>query len=61
MVPLLAGCVDLDSYGTALLKRAGYQLNALETAYIRRCAPMEQSQTQGQAQEQRQAQGMAMS
>ena len=55
--PLLAGCVDLDSYGTALLERAGYQLNALETAYIRRHAPMEQNQTQEQAQEQ----GMAIS
>ena len=63
--PLLAGCVDLDSYGTALLERAGYQLNALETAYIRRHAPMEQSQAQGQGQEQRQEQaqeqGMAIS
>ena len=59
--PLLAGCLDLDSYGSALLERAGYQLNAPETAYIRRGAPMEQSQAQGQAQEQRQAQGMAMS
>lgn len=61
--PLLAGCVDLDSYGTALLERAGYQLNALETAYIRRCSPMEQKQAQeqSQAQDQRQEQGMAMS
>ena len=61
--PLLAGCVDLDSYGTAQLERAGYQLNALETAYIRRCSPMEQKQAQeqSQAQDQRQEQGMAMS
>ena len=49
-MPLLAGCVDLGSYGTALLERDGYQLNALETAYIRRSAPMEQSQTRGQEQ-----------
>ena len=63
--PLLAGCVDLDSYGTALLEQAGYQLNTLETAYIRRDAPAEQSQAQKQTEEQRQEQiqeqGMAMS
>lgn len=63
--PPLAGCVDLDSYGTALLEQAGYQLNTLETAYIRRDAPAEQSQAQKQTEEQRQEQiqeqGMAMS
>lgn len=34
--PILAGLIDLKTYGAAMLEQAGYELNAGETAYIRR-------------------------
>ena len=34
--PILAGLIDLKAYGSAMLEREGYELNAGETAYIRR-------------------------
>ena len=34
--PILAGRIDLKAYGEMLLEQAGYELNAAETAYLRR-------------------------
>ena len=34
--PILAGLIDLKAYGSAMLEREGYELNAGETTYIRR-------------------------
>ena len=56
-----AGQTAEGSYGAALLERDGEQLDAAETACIRRDAPAEQSQAQGQGQEQRQGQALDLS
>ena len=41
---LLTGCIDLAACGATLLEQEGYQLNAAETAYIRRSGPEQDRQ-----------------